>query len=217
FNKVQLTVTGDALVPESALVVCNHQSLADYFFMTLLAERCPGGLVPQVSFFTWYSVWRVPTVRTLLNVVLCDENWELSSLLCRSAFSPVRASEAPQWVVLFPEVNIWTPSAAYQQRLQAKKYCLPYYDHTLYPRYPGLLNAVGTLGNRTNIKFARVYNLTILYHSRKPPSLLQLFASTEKIAVTIDVRAMRLSSIPHRKAKLERWLEKTWLDKDRQL
>lgn len=216
-NDVHVSVTGDRIVALSALVVCNHQSLADYFLLEQLAKSSTGHVRPRVNFFTWYAVWQIPTVKTWLNMVLCDENWELSKLLCESAFLKILASEAPQWVVVFPEVNIWTPTAAYQQRMQAKKYYLPYYDHTLYPRYPGLSNAVCTLGTKTNIKFSHAYNVTIFYHTKRPPTLLQVFGSPTKICVTIDVKALPFNSIPQRKAKLEKWLERTWLEKDKQL
>lgn len=215
-NNVKVTVTGDPLVPESAVVVCNHQSLVDYFLMVHLAQTTPG-LAPEVNFFTWYALWRVPSLRTVLNVALCDENWELSRLLCQTVFQKVVVAEAPQWVVLFPEVNIWTPAAAYLQRLQAQKYYLPYHDHTLYARYPGLLNAVNTLGSRAHIKFLHMYNVTVLFHGAQPPSLLDLFALAEQITVTIDVRVTPLKSVPQKKAKLEKWLEKTWLEKDKRM
>lgn len=212
-GRIDVVVCGDHFAPESAVLLCNHQSLADYFFVVYLARRAGARWSPQVNFFSWCSLWRIPSLKVWFNLVCCDENWELSKLLSRTVFRRVLQSSVIEWVVIFPEVNIYTPTLSYFQRLHAQKYCLPYLDHLLYPRFSAVLNAVQTING--NAKFLRAYDITILYS--RPPTLLQLFASADAIVVTIEVKEIALAKIPLKKRQLQKWLERTWLEKDRLL
>lgn len=212
FNNVSFEILGDLPDKVSALVICNHLSLADYYFLRVLGSTASA----NVNFFTWYTLWRVPTPKVWGNMVCCDENWELSTLMCRSVFRKVLLSNSPEWIVIFPEVNIWSQMAAYLQRLQSQRYCLPFFDHVLYPRFSGLVNAVQTVGTTKEPKFETLYDVTVSY-SPRPPSLIELFASSEKFSVSLHVAAIPLLRLPQRRAKLERWVERTWEGKDRRL
>lgn len=156
----------------------------------------------------------MPTIKTVFNMARCDENWELSEKWCTKIFSRVMMSESPEWVILFPEVNIFTPAGSYLQRAQSERYFLPYLDHTLYPRFSGLYNTMQMV--RKSIKFSTIYDLTIMY-DKEPPTLLQLFACPGSITISIHVKATSIARIPERRSKLERWLEKAWVDKEKLL
>lgn len=212
-NKVNITTTGDGLLADSAVIVCNHQSLADYFVVASLAKTLAAERTPQANFFAWYSLWRVPSIKTLLNMVRCDENFELSRAYCQRYFERVLVSESPEWVVLFPEVNILSPTASYLQKVHSDHYYLPFLDHTLYPRFAGIFNTLQMLRHPPHVKFSNLYDLTVTYDD--PPSLLHFFGSPKPINATVHVRVFEIAKIPERRPKLEKWLEKTWVQKDK--
>nr|WNV54321.1 hypothetical protein CLUG_02226 [Clavispora lusitaniae] len=214
-NNVTINVSGDALSTSSAIVISNHQSLADYAILAHLASNC-GTLCPQPNFFTWFSLWRVPSVKTVYNMLKCDENWTLHKSWADSLFKRVLRSELPEWVILFPEVNIKTPTVTYLQQVQSKRYYLPEFEHVLYPRFSGLHSAITSLSRTPESKFDTLYDITISYEPQ-PPSLMQFFASDKPLVVYVDVQMKPLSRVPLKRSKLEGWLEKTWMEKEKYL
>lgn len=144
----------------------------------------------------------------------CDENWEVHKLWADLIFRRVVRSDIPEWVILFPEVNIKTPTVSYFQQAQSKRYYLPEFEHILYPRFSGLHNAVDSLCRTPESKFETLYDVSLRYDPA-PPNLMQFFASSGPIVVHVHVIAKPLSRVPLKRNKLEKWLEKAWMDKDR--
>lgn len=216
-NGVKITFSGDRIDSESAILMANHQSLADHFVLAYLAQSSSTTSIPRVNFFTWFSLWSIPSIRMCLNMFSCDENWELSRPMVKSLFSRVVSSESTEWIIIFPEVNIWTPATAYLQRLQGIKFFLPQFDHLLYPRFSALYNAVTMVKTMGQNKFQKMYDVTILYQDQKAPTLTQLFSSSHSLQINVNVKRLPTLTIPTKKAKLESWLEKKWMEKDRKL
>lgn len=215
-NRVKIKVFGDRILPESAVLMANHQSLADYVVLAYLAQTTSTTVMPRVSFFTWYSLWTMPLLKMWLNMAACDENWELTRPKATSMFRTVMTSETPEWVVVFPEVNIWTPTSAHLQCMQSQKYCLPQFDYMLYPRFSALFNATTEARTSGRNKYGKLYDVTISYEPQTP-TLARLFSSSALLQVTVHIKSHQLLCIPLKRAKLERWLEKRWLEKDRRL
>lgn len=130
-------------------------------------------------------------------------------------FQRVRDSDQPEWVILFPEVNIFTPATSYVQTLQSDRYYLPRLAELLYPRFSGLFNAVTSLNISTEVKFTKLYDITIKYESHV--SLVTIFLGKRPIHVRLHVKGRSLNRFPQKRAKMEKWLEKVWIEKEKQL
>lgn len=233
-RRVDFNVCGDAIDSESAVVLCNHQSLADHAALAHLATTVAREplMVPRLNFFSWFTLWRVPTLKTLCNLAKNDENWELDQHLCRDTFEGVLASRHPEWIALFPEVNIWTPESHKLTQMQAGKYFLPSLVNVLYPRFSGLYNVMWAIHSIPNT-FTRLYDVTVSYsgpdvpfgaveeHAGSSifaaPSLLEVLALRAPLTVNIHVKSRLLSRMPVKKRKIEKWLERAWVDKDKTL
>ena len=228
-NNLKVSLMGDALEIESAVVISNHQSLADHIVMAYLARLTNARALkwkvlsessyfltlPRINFFTWFSLWQIPNFLTWFNMAKCDENWELESNFLQKFFHGVTSSKFPEWIIVFPEVNIITERDLELQNLQSKKFFLPQFNNVLYPRFSALYNVLHGLSLLKSKKFTRLYDITICY--KKPPSLLDLFASTTPVEVTIFIKKRLLSKIPSKRPKLEKYLEYTWEEKDKLL
>lgn len=190
--------------------MANHQSLVDFLVIQLLQHNQLVTVPVQVNFFSWFNLWRVPTFKTIYHMIKCDENWELSQSWTTQIFGRVVESAKPEWVVLFPEVNIHSPITAYLQRLQSERYGLPYFDNVLYPRYSGILNAV-TAVNTVSDKFRKFYDLSISYDL--PRTLIGLFAG-DPVRVTVRVRSWPMQKVPRRRKRLEKFIESIWVAKE---
>lgn len=127
-------------------------------------KRKPENLTrPTVNYFSWFRLWRIPSLRVLFNIAKCDENWELDTGLSDLMFSQVLKNKRPEWIVVFPEVNIWSREDVYLQNKQGRKYFLPYLSNVLYPRFSSFFNVISTLHNKANFKFTILYDISILY------------------------------------------------------
>lgn len=188
--------------------------------------------LPRINFFSWFLLWRIPTLRILFNQAKCDENWELEQPLSEFFFRKILMSQNPEWIVLFPEVNVWTEADSALHKKQSEKYYLPILQNVLYPRFSSFYNVITTLHTKENYKVSNLYDITILYKKQqnpvhegvtdedyyvpfKPPTLLQIFSSQVPITVTINVKSKVLSRISVKRKRLERWLEHSWVDKDK--
>lgn len=207
------------MTPESAVLICNHQSLADHILLAYLARNTSSALLtlPRINFFSWFLLWTVPTVKLLLHMAKCDENWELDKPLTDVFFDKVLGSKNPEWIVLFPEVNIWTQNDYNLHRQQSEKFYLPITENILYPRFSSFYNIILTFHNKKVGQFSNLYDVSIVYQraSGPAPTFLQIFSCLEPITVTIHVKLRSLSRVPIKRKRLERWLEHTWVAKDK--
>lgn len=207
----------------------SHDSLNDHLFL------------PRINFFTWFKIWRVPSFRVLYNIAKCDENWELEQNFSERAFSCLVRSKLPEWIILFPEVNIWTEENHSLQECQCKKFFLPNLRHLLYPRFSGFYNVLSTLKKKKCYKYTKLYDLTLLYENRataqssqdgiknsllqkhileqkfSSPTLRSIFSSNYETIVHVLIKTKQLNRIPSRRNKMEKWLEKNWIAKDKTL
>ncbi|CUM47930.1 uncharacterized protein AC631_05126 [Debaryomyces fabryi] len=203
--------------------------------------------LPRINFFTWFKLWRIPSIRVLINLAKCDENWELENTLSKIVFGKILKSKVPEWIVLFPEVNIWTEEDSSLQKIQSEKFYLPTLQNILYPRFSAFYNVVSTLNSKEYSKFNQLYDVSVLYESKTTgtmtltnkqpasesiaisplqkslnsemnlvsPSLLDIFSSENPITVHIHVKSKRLLRVPTKRSKIEKWLENTWVEKDK--
>ncbi|KAI5968405.1 hypothetical protein CANMA_002396 [Candida margitis] len=227
---------GDELNPNPAVVISNHASLADYFVLQHLSrlstkpERDSVHGIPQnrslklpiINFFSWFLVWRVPTIKILSHLLKTDENWELEESSILYVFSKLLKSKFSEWIALFPEVNVWTIDGFELQQQVGEKYFLPKLQHLLYPRYSAFHNIITALTKFKPHAYSNLYDLTILYCRRsgnevdyKPPTLLEIFSSKDPITVLVYVKVRSIARIPNKRKKLERYLEHLWKHKDK--
>ncbi|CAK9439044.1 uncharacterized protein LODBEIA_P32680 [Lodderomyces beijingensis] len=178
---------------------------------------------PIVNFFSWFLVWRVPTFKMLLHLLKTDENWELDEKSILFVFARLLKSKFSEWIVVFPEVNIWTPENFQLQRQIGEKYYLPKLDQLLYPRFSAFYNVVTALQRYKPHPYSNLYDITILYTretangevSYTPPTLLEVFSSPTPIKILVYVKIRSIARIPQKRKKLERYLEHLWKHKDK--
>ncbi|OUM54201.1 hypothetical protein BVG19_g3558 [[Candida] boidinii] len=192
--------------------------------------------IPIIKFFTWFSIWSIPNFKLMKNILLVDENWELSTNLNFEIFNELikltkltksdlnLQNMKPIWLILFPEVNIFSKRDYYLQSELIEKYYLPKLNNLLYPRYSGIYNTIKAL-NYSN--FSKLLDITIIYYRInkqngdlifQSPNLIEILFNNlpngYKYNVLINVREKNLNKISDKRAKLEKWLERRWVKKD---
>ncbi|OBA16342.1 uncharacterized protein OGAPODRAFT_93341 [Ogataea polymorpha] len=225
-NNVNVEISGDELETENALFISNHASLIDYIiypYLVLKSTRKPSELeaarknekkgepekifakdlssilLPRINFFTWYAIWFIPSFRVFRNVFQADENWELNDETLGFVFKDILDSEVVEWLVTFPEVNIFTKKDAKLQQGMSEKFYLPVLNNLLYPRYSSFANAVSGL-HKT--QFTRLYDTSIMYYRQTPqgnisfeaPNLLEAFGLYEgQITIKIHKQIRKMA------------------------
>jgi hypothetical protein len=185
-------------------------------------------LIPKVQFFTWFSIWGIPSVDYFKHISQADENWEMDGETLVAVFHEYLDStnfNNTKWLTLFPEVNIFSEKDLKMQNIMGEKHYLPQFENVLYPRFGGFANAVGGM-YKTN--FTRLYDITLLYYNRnmitgeiidfKPPTLLSILGvrdSSIDTVILVHVAGKFLNRVPLKRNKLEKYLENRWIKKDK--
>lgn len=127
---------------------------------------------------------------------------------------------------IFPEVNCLTDEGIAQHEKFYKNHNLSRLRQVLYPRFPAFVQACTTLGAN---EFKDVYDVTILYSKSpglrgggdhkfiKSPKLYEfVFGQLSSTPWQIDVHIKKtsLQAINSSKQNLEKWIEKTWYNKE---
>lgn len=222
YSKFEILVAGDKMDSESAIIIANHASLVDHVVLAHLAQHETDDTMtkPRVAFFTWFSLWSLPSTRAIRNMAKLDENWELSPNAGVQIFQAVLNSSVNDWIILFPEVNIFNSENKSRQEYLGKKYFLPKLHYLLYPRTLSVFSLSSALYG--DYKFNKMYDVTICYFSRSGdstvslfnPTLLDLFAAKSETLVSVHVKQRSIKKLKYKRPRLERWLEKVWLEKD---
>lgn len=193
----------------------------------VFAKDLSAMLIPKVFFFTWFKIWGVPTISYFKHISQADENWELDGETLVSIFHSFLdlPCNNTQWLILFPEVNIYSDKDLKVHNILGEKYYLPAFKNVLYPRFGAFSNAIGGLYQS---KYSRLYDITLIYYNRnkltgeiidfRPPSLLSILGVRSRnieTVVLVHVAGKFLSRVPLKRNKLEKYLEHRWIKKDK--
>lgn len=213
----KISTYGHSIDPkESAIIFLNHQSLLDYLLVFAIAKELNPEL--NVFFFIDKRVVKFPTIRTILYRYRGKTNWSITPRSLDKAFDEVhRIKQSPKWIVVFPEVNVFTPQLNRTEQVTCHMAGAPPLKHLLYPRYSSALQCVEYLRTAT---VTAVYDLTVEYakntdpYRLQVPSLAEALGSNHEWNATIWVKREGIAKIPKGRRRLEKWLEKKWYKKD---
>lgn len=226
-----MQITGDSFASvESALVVANHRLLADFiviaYLLKLVSQDSVGS--PRLNFITWATLWRVPGVRLFLSMLSVNENWFMDEATTEAQLAkldtflsnPDASTFLPEWLVVFPEVTIYSSIDLLAQRHLLERYLSPRLENVLYPRL-ALFRGVTSGIRRLDMEIDKMYSVTMVYFSKSlgqsvTPTLLGFISQCPSdVVVRVHVRARPLDKVPVKERKMDRWLENEWVERDR--
>lgn len=208
---------------KNSIVISNHRSLFDFiliYYLKNLVERTTNDQI-ELSFFNWNSLWKVPSIKTIYNFLQNDENWTLDLLVLENILTSFTKNFRNNWIVHFPEVNIFTDRNLYLQNQQVEKFYLPKLDESLYPRFNNFNNLISVVNSNQNSPIQNLIDLTILYYNPVKntftnPSLFEILTLKQPFfIINIDVKVKPINKLPTKQRKLEKWLENDWCEKDK--
>ncbi len=210
---LQVIITGDS-VPnqENAIVIANHQGMADIIIMLILAaeKRCLGWV-------TWMAKAILRLVPGLgwgmafLDTIFLKRNWADDHQHIKATFAHVTQDRVPIWLTMFPEGTRLRPKKLGMAQQFAQQQGLSIPRHVLIPRPKGFLASIEGLRQHAQA----VYSLTIAYVG-SAPSLLKLIRG-EIPRAYMHVRRIPMNELPTDDAALTAWLRDDFQRRDNML
>ncbi|KAI4602724.1 hypothetical protein KJ359_007942 [Pestalotiopsis sp. 9143b] len=221
-NGATITISGDKLPRgESAIVIANHVTWADFYMIQVLALRAD-----MLGRCRWFAKIQLRVVPFLgwglwaMGMPMVSRNWMRDQRELDRVFNGIVGRKWPTWLISFSEATRYTPEKYEETRIWCKENGRPLPKHLLYPRTKGFITTVRHLRKAPHVK--AVYDLTIAYQHRdqfhKAPDMwetLKLPAITSGLGYKFHVHARRfpLEELPHTDEELAKWLEQRWIEK----
>jgi 1-acyl-sn-glycerol-3-phosphate acyltransferase len=210
---VKVVFTGDDVPKqEKAIVICNHQGMADILFLICFAltKDCSSHIKWMLKDVLKY----VPGVgwgMLFLESIFLKRNWADDSDKIKQTFSNIVDGNLPIWMLSFPEGTRIKPAKKAANDAFAKEKGLKPTQHVLFPRTKGFAAAIEGLRGHVQA----LYSVTIGYHG-KVPGLVAAIRGDVPI-VHMHIERFPIEEIPEDPLAQSQWLMDEFYKKDRLL
>ena len=209
-NRIRVRITGDPIPRrENALLLPNHQSMADVMLLMCFAWRC--GRLGDMKFFVKDIIKWFPGFgwgMKFIDCIFVRRDWVRDRQGIHRLFEKYKREDIPIFLVSFLEGTRRTDEKHEHAKQFATERGLYCPQHTLIPRTKGFVATM--IGLRDHLD--AVYDLTIGYPDGVP-SLVNCFEARVK-RVEVHVRRYPVDTLPTDEAELERWVYERFRDKD---
>ncbi|SPQ93914.1 Phospholipid/glycerol acyltransferase domain-containing protein [Plasmodiophora brassicae] len=209
----KVVFTGDTLpFNESVLVISNHCSTMDPFYMfTIAARRFRIGNVKFFAKKVIQSYFPFGPAMALVDCIFIDRDWTSDRTKINEAFeSAYNHPTVPIWMMSFLEGRRMSEANKKQSDQYAAEHGMPMLHKTLYPRTKGLWAIISGAGPLLDA----VYDVTLKF-PKGAPSVIEFFAGGPKAEVHMHVRRIPIADIPAGSIdELKPWLYALWKSKD---
>ncbi|MCB9653883.1 MAG: acyltransferase [Deltaproteobacteria bacterium] len=209
-NGIDVRFTGDAPRPrQNALVLPNHQSMADVLALMCLAWRCRR--VGDMKWFVKDVVKWFPGFgwgMKFLDCLFVKRDWTRDRPGIERMFAKFRAEQIPMFLVSFLEGTRRTPKKHRAAQAFAETRGLTPPEHVLIPRTKGFVATM--IGLRDHID--AVYDVTIGY-APIVPTLVACF-TLDVPRIDVHVRVFPIDMLPDDADGLDAWARQRFEEKD---
>ncbi|KAI1872667.1 hypothetical protein JX265_005547 [Neoarthrinium moseri] len=221
-NGANITISGDKLPKgESAIVIANHVTWADFYMIQALAVRA--GMLGRCRWFAKIQLRVVPFLGWglwAMGMPMVSRNWMRDQRELDRVFSGIVGRKWPTWLISFSEATRFTPQKYEETKVWCTQNDRPVPKHLLYPRTKGFITTVQHLRKAPHVK--AVYDLTIAYQHgdefHEAPNMwetlkLSDISSQHGYKFHVHARRFPLEELPHTDEELAKWLECRWVEK----
>lgn len=212
-HDVKLIITGDDVpMRENAIVVVNHQNMADITF--LMAYARSKDRLGDLKWFVKKPIKYVPGVgwgMVFLDCLFVERQWTADRSSIEATFKRILDGDVPIWLISFVEGTRVTPDKIERSRAYAQERGIEPLEHLLVPRTKGFVASVQ--GLRSHI--GAVYDLTLGY-VEGVPTLWQYIQGYAPRA-HLHVRRYPIDKLPESDDELSVWLHDRFVEKDQLL
>ncbi|PIE05928.1 MAG: hypothetical protein CSA75_02185 [Sorangium cellulosum] len=207
---INIIVSGDDVpMRENAIVVANHQDMADIPFLMNLAIK--KDRLGDMKWFVKKNIKYVPGVgwgMVFLDCLFVERQWMSDHASIEATFKRLIDDDVPVWLITFIEGTRVNQEKLANSQAYALSHGLKPLRHVLTPRTKGFVASVQ--GLRTHID--AVYDITIGYENGVP-NLWQYIQGLAKRA-HLHVRRYPINALPQSDEKVSRWIHERFVEKD---
>ncbi len=207
---IRVEVVGDAPMPgENAVVMANHQSMADIPVLLDVAH-CYGRL-RDLKWYVKDVLKYVPGIgwgMLFLDCLFIKRNWTTDRNLIARVFSGIVSGKVPLWIVSFLEGTRGTPGKIARGQEYAAHHALPVLEHLLIPRTKGFVATLAGLQGHVDA----IYDVTIGYDGAVP-TLWQWFLG-ESTLVVVHLARIPMDHVPEDAVGQGQWVMERYAAKD---
>jgi len=208
--RIQWVMSGDDVpVRENAVVVLNHQEMADITVMFTFARSRKR--LGDLKWFVKDALKYVPGVgwgMLFLDCLFIKRNWTDDRDYIHRVFRNILEGRVPIWLMLFAEGTRMRPAKLEKSRRYAEEQGLRPLKHVLFPRTKGFVATVQALAGHVTA----VYDVTIGYE-QGVPTLWQWIKGYVR-RVHVHVRRFPMEGLPRDEAGIAAWLIRCYQEKD---
>jgi len=210
---IEIRITGDEIpVEENALVVSNHQTMAD--ITTLFRFARSKHRLGDLKWFVKDPLKYIPGIgwgMVFLDCVFLKRDWKSDRTHLDQTLSRFKEDNIPIWTISFVEGTRIRPHKLARSQEYARAQGLEPLNHLLMPRHKGFVASVQGLRGHLDA----VYDATIGYE-QAVPSLWQWAQGYVK-RVNVHVKRHSVTELPMDDEGLQGWLYTRFLEKDERL
>lgn len=209
-NGVSVVVTGDPIPDgENAIVILNHQDMADITFVLDYAET--KGRLGDLKWMVKDVIKYVPGVgwgMLFLDCIFLKRDWAEDKESIRRTFARLRDNDVPVWLLSFSEGTRITADKLAAAKEHARSHGMPEPRHVLLPRPKGFTATVEGLRDHVGA----VYDITIGYEGGVPT--IGQFVRGLSPRAHLHVRRFPIDELPADEPGLAEWLRARFVEKD---
>ncbi len=208
--RIKFFMSGDNLpAQENAIVVLNHQDMADITVMFTVARS--KGRLGDLKWFVKDMLKYVPGVgwgMLFLDCLFVKRNWTDDRDYIHHVFGKILAFRVPLWLMIFGEGTRVSPSKIARGQEYAMKCGFAPLHHLLFPRTKGFVASVVALRGHVQA----VYDVTIGYVDGVPT--LWQWIKGYVHGVNVHVRRFLIEDLPGESDAISAWLMNLYKEKD---
>ncbi|XP_017769201.1 PREDICTED: lysocardiolipin acyltransferase 1-like [Nicrophorus vespilloides] len=221
FNcKVQ--VTGDEInADESSLLVMNHRTRTDWNFLwpaVYQATTGKGRFNHPTKFVLKDEIRHIPGVGWIMQLscfLYIKRNWALDKIKLSCMIDYFCDSKHKFSLLIFPEGTDLTADTKRNSDKYADKHGLQKYDYVLHPRTTGFSFLAERLIRKRALD--ALYDITIIYCDNVPQNETLILRGQFPKEIKIHFTRYPVASLPDGEEELKLFLEKRWLEKERNI
>ncbi len=197
---------------ENALIIANHQTMADVLTIICMAWRC--GRVEDTKFFVKDMMRYVPGPgwgMLFLDCVFVKRDWTRDKAGIERTFRKFKEEDIPIQLVSFLEGTRQTPEKLAKSQAFARERGLYVPQHTMVPRTKGFVASMHGLRGHIDA----VYDLTIGYPDGAPTLVDCYQAQVDRVEIKLD--RYPVDELPTDDEALSAWVFERYEAKDKAL
>lgn len=210
---LKASITGDEIpYGKQAIVICNHQTMADIPVLLILAEKA--GCIGGMRFFVKYILRYLPFIgwgMLFLDMIFVKRAWQKDKDFIHRMFQNLRTYTKPVWIINYAEGTRSTPKKLERSREYARAAGLPELKNVMLPRPKGFVETFKHMHDKIDF----VYDVTIAYTLEKPN--LSDFCGGHMKEVSIHIHSYRTADLPKEDKALSQWLIDRFLEKEQMM